>query len=560
MVFYSKSNDLPRIAAFPRGKTKWRVSWFGEVAFPNRILRMRQPSVLVYLFSVKSDGLGKEVSGHYQKSVWVSIGSLAFLRVGDIWQDGYLCQQVDDEIVDFTGLQINPQTVNFIKAGLSLEDGSFLLPVAEHPWHMASTHSYCLAVSLPGDKRLVIPCMELARFYFGSSTSLLAKLFTPPLERSSLYSNPVYEPSEQRLTIDLADGMSGRSAADIGRLHQDPVAWRAAVRIGTSMLQKSTTKQPGHIQTMFPFEGKTNLKVSGIWVSLGDQPRRTFIVHSIRLCSHPLLFKELRYNMNTVSYVPAGERAARDPLTPSLSRGAQDADRQDLVEKDAGSFTQKHKVFNSPIRFSDLIKKPVYRANVSRRKEVKYLSAKAVLESMASSSLGGAGSSERVRPMEISINQDPRHSEWQAVPEFLKELLEEIEKFDVDWNVRVLTHDETSAWTVAAPVISNEYGQIDEHLIVREPNRTQRLRRVAVFLVSKGIFHHHMVVVEGKPPYIVSCKAKRRSREDYRANVKMVLKKYIRGEPGDGLFFRLLAKGITIAFDFKRMAMRFLID
>ena len=542
MVFYSKSNDLPRIAAFPRGKAKWRVSWFGEVAFPNRMLRTRQPSILVYLTSVKSGGLGKEVSGCYQKSVWVSIGTLVFLRVGDIWQDGYLCQQVDDEIVDFTSLQINPQTVNYIKAGLSLEDGSFMLPVAEHPWHMGATHSYCVAVNLPGDRRLVIPCMELARFYFGSSSALLAKLFTPPLERSSLYSNPVYEPQEQCLTIDLADGMSGRSAADIGRLHQNPVAWKAAVRIGTSMLQKSTTRQPCHIQTMFPFEGKTNLKVSGKWLSLGDQPRRTFIVHSIRLCSHPLPFKELRYNMNTVSYVPAGERAARDPLTPSLSRGAQDADRQDLVEKDAGSFTPKHKVFNSPIRFSDLIKKPVYRANVSRRKEVKYLSAKAVLESMASVSMGGVGSSERVRPMEASLTQDPRHSEWQAVPEFLKELLEEIEKFDVDWDVRVLTHDETSAWTVAAPVISNEYGEIDEHLIVRGPNRTQRLRRVAVFLVSKGIFHQHMVVVEGKPPYIVSCKAKRRSREDYRINVKIVLKKFIRGEPENTLAIRIIIR------------------
>lgn len=560
MLFHNKSNELPRIAAFPRGKTKWRVSWFGEVAFPNRMLRTRQSSVLVYLCSVKSNGLGKEVGGHYQKSVWVSIGTLVFLRVGDIWQDGYLCQQVDDEVVDFADLQINPQAVNYIKAGLSMEDGSFLLPLAEHPWHMASTHSYCLAVSLPGNKRLVIPCMELARFYFGSSTSLLAKLFTPPLERSSLYSNPVYEPSEQRLTIDLADGMSGRSAADIGRLHQDPVAWRAAVRIGTSMLQKSTTKQPCHIQTMFPFEGATTLKVSGKWLSLGGQPRRTFIVHSIRLCSHPFPFKELRYNMNTVAYVPAGEQAAKDPSTPSLARGAPDADRQELVEKDAGSFAQKNKVFKSPIRFPDLIKKPVYRSNVSRRQEVNYLSAKAVLESIASASIGGAGSSERARPMEISLDQDPQYSEWQAVPEFLRELLDEIENFDADWDVSVLTHDETSAWTVAAPVISDGYGQIDEHLIIRGPARTQKLRRVAVFLVSKGIFHHHMVVVEGKPPYIVSCKAKRRSREDYRANVKMVLKKFIRSESENGIFFQLLTKGVEIASNFKEITMKWLIN
>ncbi len=38
-----------RISAFPKSKDLWRVDWFGPIAFPNRMLRQRHPSVLVSL-------------------------------------------------------------------------------------------------------------------------------------------------------------------------------------------------------------------------------------------------------------------------------------------------------------------------------------------------------------------------------------------------------------------------------------------------------------------------------------------------------------------------------
>jgi hypothetical protein len=42
-----ENKDLPSIFAFPKGKYSWRIDWFGELAFPNRFQRHKQPSVLV---------------------------------------------------------------------------------------------------------------------------------------------------------------------------------------------------------------------------------------------------------------------------------------------------------------------------------------------------------------------------------------------------------------------------------------------------------------------------------------------------------------------------------
>ncbi|WP_025917411.1 hypothetical protein [Herminiimonas sp. CN] len=140
----------------------------------------------------------------FQRKAWVSVGTLPLLRIGDIWRNGQLELAPDYELAQFLDLEINAQTAVLVKAGLNLEEKGFLLPRTEHPWHMACTQSYCLMVELPQNRRLIIPCMELIRFYFGSSSNLLTKLFLPPLSRDTLYSKPHFDKTSGRLTLQLA--------------------------------------------------------------------------------------------------------------------------------------------------------------------------------------------------------------------------------------------------------------------------------------------------------------------------------------------------------------------
>jgi hypothetical protein len=45
----SSFNDLVSISTFPKGQTAWRIDWFGDIAFSDRAMRRKQPSVLVHL-------------------------------------------------------------------------------------------------------------------------------------------------------------------------------------------------------------------------------------------------------------------------------------------------------------------------------------------------------------------------------------------------------------------------------------------------------------------------------------------------------------------------------
>lgn len=249
-----ESNNLPTVSVFPQDGKFWRIDWFGELAFPNRAIRRTQPSLLIHLSRVLdpnfSDDPSKLLSpdstapARFQRKVWVSVGTLPVLRIGDIWRDGKLAAAPEYQLEQFPNLRIDDATVHLVKAGLNLDDKGFLIPLSEHPWHLQCTHSYCVMVELGDGRRIIIPCIELIRFYFGSSSNLLTKLFLPPLQRKSLYGHARFDNATRCLVLHLAEKISGASAADIGRLHLNPVAWRAAVHVGTSALKTSLANLP----------------------------------------------------------------------------------------------------------------------------------------------------------------------------------------------------------------------------------------------------------------------------------------------------------------------------
>lgn len=192
--------QLPSISAFPKDEKIWRIDWFGEVAFPNRLIRRKQPSVLVHLSRIQDDRFLDDSAvqlspqatspARFQRKVWVSVGTLPLLRVGDLWQNGQLIAEPDYEPEEFPNIQIDRATTYLVKAGLNLDDKGFLLPITEHPWHMHCTQSYCVMLELAENRRIMIPCMELIRFYFGSSAISLPNCSCRPWSASRFIQMP----------------------------------------------------------------------------------------------------------------------------------------------------------------------------------------------------------------------------------------------------------------------------------------------------------------------------------------------------------------------------------
>jgi hypothetical protein len=101
------------IAALPADGHGWRIDWFGEIAFPNRMIRRKQPSVLLHLSRVIDERYREDHSVLLnpestfvakQRKVWVSVGTLPLLRIGDIWRDGLLETTPDYEFETFPNL------------------------------------------------------------------------------------------------------------------------------------------------------------------------------------------------------------------------------------------------------------------------------------------------------------------------------------------------------------------------------------------------------------------------------------------------------------------------
>lgn len=507
--FHNK--HLPSIFAFPKDENFWRVDWFGEVAFPNRLLRRTQPSILVYLSRVLNSSFQENPAlllapdstfTARQRKVWISIGTSPLLRIGDIWRNGQLVATPDYELEQFLELEINSQTAVLVKAGLNLEENGFLLPRTEHPWHMECTQSYCLMIELPQNRRLIIPCMELIRFYFGSSSNLLTKLFLPPLVRETLYSKPHFDKASGRLSLQLAAGISGVSAADIGRLHMDPHAWRAAVHVGTSLLKGSVSGQGAYPQAYFPFEGLTDLIVSGKWLSFQDDPRATFIAYSLRSCSHPFPFRSLRYDVKDRSPSLDRKKSGKqnEQGTHIVRKSAADSQNQQLIETDASNklAKQPRSVWGAA-RFPDLTLKTIWKNRVLSQPSTNMAFNNTRPTDIQHAAVGNPSSERRARPIDFEIRVKQK-SKFPA-PDFLRDIVDELESLE-GFNIQLLTDSEQDGWTIPITVPVSKDGDINLGLFIEIGMNQLRERRVAVFSIENEAEYVKIVAIESSPTHM----------------------------------------------------------
>ncbi|WP_131277753.1 hypothetical protein [Hylemonella gracilis] len=499
----NSDNNLPRILAFPKGQDLWRIDWFGDIAFPDRSQRRKQPSVFLNLSKLSQSRFQFGPTGtlpsntvalaQRQRRVWVSVGTLPLLRIGDIWRDGQPHSQPDYELEEFKNLQITSSTVSLVKAGLNLNEQGFLLPVSEHPWHMQCTQSYCVVVALPDGRRLVIPCMELIRFYFGSSSGLVSRLFSPPLQRESLYSRAEHDLAAGHIVLHLAERLSGASAADIARIHLDSRAWRAAALVGTSLLRASTSQQAIYPQAVFPFEGETDLQASGQWLSFGDQPRASFLVYSLRSCSHPFPFQSLQYEVPLRHGAPDATNSGSKPKPASAPEGKD----QSLIERDASNrLTPKTRRFQGDQRFPDLIPKSIWRrASISPEEFIQSRKRYLAKQAIAAAAVGDPGSEQRIRSVEFATAIQSAGPDLMSAPEFLRPVLLNLLQA-TDAKIELLTCSDHDGWTIPIPLVVDEDGEIDQRLFTPDADSRTRLRRVAAFEIRRHDQLERLIAIE----------------------------------------------------------------
>lgn len=496
---------LPSLPSLTPDERYWRVDWFGECAYPGGVRRYAQPSIRVALSPLRRDPndhvalLSPDCTDHqHQREVWPPVAALPLLAIGDIWHEGRHAASPDYRIERFKGLRITPDTSVFVKAGLALDE-HFLLPLGRHPWHRNHTHSYCVAVTLNDGRRLLVPCVELIRFYFGSSSNLLQRLFTAPLRSERLWASKRFNPDNRHLHMVLANGLSGASAADIGRIAESGLAWRSAAGIYASCQKATVQRHPAYPYTGFPFEGTTDLEASGVWLPFGDKLDATFLVYRLRSCSFPFPFHSL-------SYEAADRKAWRkrsDGESSIASNGARKKPEVSGPATDGDPGTkkaQRRSSFRDRRQFPDLARKQVWREKVEAmpKADVFLRHADGSLEQVA---FGEAEGNSQVAGLDATESQTGSEAIAidSVIPRFVQHGLRVISAMPKlmppDAQVKLVRLPGRNRPVFSLPVIVDEDGEIASQLLFTAPDGSVRQRRACVVEICTQAIHRRYVFV-----------------------------------------------------------------
>lgn len=501
-------DNLPNFPSLTPDERIWRLDWFGECAYPGSVRRYAQPSIKVSLSPLRCDPndhralfLPESTDHQHTNEAWAPIAALPMLAIGDLWQTGKRIASPDYQVEKFRRLEIHSETTAFVKAGLALEE-HFLLPLIRHPWHRHHTQSYCVSVALGDQRRLLIPCVEIIRFYFGSSSNFLQRLFTAPLAPESLWSSKHLNPGTRHLHLILANHLSGLSAADIGRIAESKFAWRAAAGIYTSCQKATTTGHPAYPYTGFPFEGSTDLGVSGMWLPFGDQENATFLVFRIRSCSHPFPFHSLSYE--------AGKRKARYDSPAKLgedkkifSRKGEKEEICEVAETDPGSRRPQHsRTLTGPQRFPDLARKQIWRDKIETmpHADVYLKHADGNVEQVAFGEAEGNSATPA-----IDLEQSPVGeiaSKNASLPWFVRTGLKQIAAnpayASANVAVKVVVPNGMTQPVFSLPVVIDDNGVIDAAYLFNKSEGSTRQRRGCFVEIAGSEGHScYKVILEG---------------------------------------------------------------
>ncbi|WOI46515.1 hypothetical protein [Acidovorax sp. BLS4] len=297
--------------------------------------------------------------------VRLPIAFLPLLRIGDIWEKGVRCDRIERTRERFDSLQIDASTSKTfaIRANLASppEPANFAIPFSQYDGYKKHLGSQVVRVQIDSTRFLVVPSMELFRFYFGASGLLLKTMVSGSVPPHELLSGARIDRQTGIANINLRQRMPRIAGPVLARIALDDAANYAFRQIISSGRTASINGEPWYPRMGFPISGSTNLEALGFWFEQGDE--KTFVALQLLSCSHPFPFEKLFIHYQDSS----GSDAPQKVTLNVRPKSAEGGDRRTLnlasrpISKSSGLTVSIDGDGEDPEPFPDLLNKPVKR-------------------------------------------------------------------------------------------------------------------------------------------------------------------------------------------------------
>lgn len=278
-----------------RPGSTWRLNWFGGIERDPEVAT--EYKLQIVLTKVKEGAKGAwhtedAVEQDTLRMVPIGVGQLPLLRMGSLWRDGKL-EMLRSGVEQVFDLDIPSGLPNYYiatdKVGLA-----GLVPFRAHRLMGYGKNTKCIVLPHNGDQAgIIIPAVELIRFYYANSTRLSKAIFDGDFVHSP---SSIYDPEYTGLDGKLAVVCRRQDVSDddcwtIARILNSQAAFDGARRVSDSMMRDFANTQHANPESAFPFSGKTRIKA--LCKKVGYAPTR-WLVLSLVSCSAPFPYEDLQ--------------------------------------------------------------------------------------------------------------------------------------------------------------------------------------------------------------------------------------------------------------------------
>ena len=238
------------------------------------------------------------------ETVQVGLGWLPGLTIGGLWRDGEQLYTPGYPLRTLNNLRFDRDGMHLMKTGALLDDGAprnYLIPPFIHPVHTGEAlKTWCLVLAHAGNPHhLIIPVMELIRFYYCASTLTARTLLTtshPDFMDVLMNMNESKQMDENSCVIAMRSGMKPGDMRLCASLLTSTYALKATRYLYESVVSNLQQDGVATPKAYPPFLGEASLVVRGVpFNSLG---RDRFLVFRIESGTFSLAVG----NIHTIRY------------------------------------------------------------------------------------------------------------------------------------------------------------------------------------------------------------------------------------------------------------------